>query len=240
MKKLHIVLHPTPGVGKSIVAAMLAEFLYDKNAPAFCIDANPLHPVFSQYYAFHAVNIDLSAMLETPSSTEAFIKKLVNYKNDIIIDASSDNFNIIISTLKSNKFKETIKRESLTIIIHFLMVGDNRLTQSINGINLITDCTNNSIKMSLWLNSYFGEIECEGVGFESSKIYRKIKGKIKNIVTLPYSNNHIFNQDYQICIDNALTMMEAIKSPRTFITTKQRITMIKREVFQQISKFEVV
>ena len=239
MKTIHIFLHPSSNIGLSLCAGMLSEYLLDTAAQPLCIDGNMQNPTLSQYYTLKASQLDLHQTFETEEKIIAFINRMSQYPGDIIIDTESNAFNLITSSLTSTYFIETIRKLKTSIILHTIIVGDNRFTQSVKGVNMLANCVTDNIKICLWLNGHYGPIECEGEDFESSTAYIEIKDKINNIITLPYSDDFYFNQDHQLSINNALTMDEAIRSSRTFIFTKQRLTMIKRETFQQINNFGV-
>src|SRR5580693_9402440 len=56
---IHLVLQGKGGVGKSVVASWLAEFLIKCGKPVRCIDGDPVNRSFGQYEALRAENLDL-------------------------------------------------------------------------------------------------------------------------------------------------------------------------------------
>ena len=56
---IHLVLQGKGGVGKSLVASWLAEFLIDRGQPVRCIDGDPVNRSLGQYKFFAAEKIDL-------------------------------------------------------------------------------------------------------------------------------------------------------------------------------------
>jgi len=56
---IHLVLQGKGGVGKSVVATWLAEFLIDRGQPVRCIDGDPVNRSLGQYRAFNAERLDL-------------------------------------------------------------------------------------------------------------------------------------------------------------------------------------
>jgi adenylylsulfate kinase-like enzyme len=51
---VHLVLNGKDGVGKSVVATWLAEFLVSRGRSVHCIDGDPVNRSFRQYKAFGA------------------------------------------------------------------------------------------------------------------------------------------------------------------------------------------
>ena len=56
---IHLVLQGKGGVGKSLVASWLAEFLISRGQAVRCIDGDPVNRSMGQYKAFGAEKLDL-------------------------------------------------------------------------------------------------------------------------------------------------------------------------------------
>ena len=56
---VHLILQGKGGVGKSVVASWLAEFLIKRGQLVRCIDGDPVNRSFWQYKAFAAEKLDL-------------------------------------------------------------------------------------------------------------------------------------------------------------------------------------
>jgi len=59
MPMIHMVLQGKGGVGKSFVAALMAQFLQDRGCDPLCIDTDPVNATFAGYSAFGVHAIDL-------------------------------------------------------------------------------------------------------------------------------------------------------------------------------------
>ena len=61
--KIHMVLQGKGGVGKSFVAALMAQFLQDRGRNPVCIDTDPVNATFAGYSAFgvHAIELEAAA-----------------------------------------------------------------------------------------------------------------------------------------------------------------------------------
>lgn len=56
---VHLILQGKGGVGKSVVASWLAEFLMKRGKHVRCIDGDPVNRSFGEYKAFSAEKLDL-------------------------------------------------------------------------------------------------------------------------------------------------------------------------------------
>ena len=51
MAKIHMILQGKGGVGKSFIAALLAQYKASKGQPSLCIDTDPVNATFHGYQA---------------------------------------------------------------------------------------------------------------------------------------------------------------------------------------------
>jgi CO dehydrogenase nickel-insertion accessory protein CooC1 len=56
---IHLTLQGKGGVGKSLVASVLAQYLRDKGKEVRCIDTDPVNRTFAQYGALAADRLNL-------------------------------------------------------------------------------------------------------------------------------------------------------------------------------------
>jgi CO dehydrogenase nickel-insertion accessory protein CooC1 len=56
---IHLILQGKGGVGKSVVASWLAEFLLGRGQPVRCIDGDPVNRSLSQIKALNVEKLDL-------------------------------------------------------------------------------------------------------------------------------------------------------------------------------------
>ena len=56
---IHMSLQGKGGVGKSLIASILAQYLQSRNQRIECIDTDPVNRTFSQYKAVNASRLEL-------------------------------------------------------------------------------------------------------------------------------------------------------------------------------------
>jgi cellulose biosynthesis protein BcsQ len=59
MSTVHLILQGKGGVGKSFIAALLAQYLPEKSISVRCFDADPVNNTLANFPALNAVKIDL-------------------------------------------------------------------------------------------------------------------------------------------------------------------------------------
>ena len=60
MKEVHFVLQGKGGVGKSLIATLIAQYLKENSSePLHCYDTDPVNPTFSRYRALHPQTVNI-------------------------------------------------------------------------------------------------------------------------------------------------------------------------------------
>ena len=61
MAKIHMILQGKGGVGKSVIAALLAQYKASKGQPTLCLDTDPVNATF---HGYQALNVHQVALME--------------------------------------------------------------------------------------------------------------------------------------------------------------------------------
>ena len=67
---IHLTLQGKGGVGKSLIASILAQYLKEKGREVRCIDTDPVNRMFAQYGALAADRLKTYATNTTGSNSE--------------------------------------------------------------------------------------------------------------------------------------------------------------------------
>ena len=90
-----------------------------------------------------------------------------------------------------------------------------------------------AVRIVAWLNEYFGPLQADGIGFEDTKVYRDNRDRIAGIIRLNKVSPHHARNIVEM-LDRKLTFAEAIARPDVMVVAKQRLTMVKRNIFGQM------
>ena len=91
---VHLVLQGKGGVGKSLVASWLAEFLISRGQPVRCIDGDPVNRSLGQYKFFAAEKIDLlnqTGVVER-SRYDHLVQKFLREDAVFVVDSGATAF----------------------------------------------------------------------------------------------------------------------------------------------------
>lgn len=235
MKKLHIILQGKGGVGKSLVASLLAQYMNDKGKSPLCIDTDPVNKTLAGYEGLNVLDLDIIDP-ETeeidPRSFDELIEIITSSENEnIIVDNGASSFLSFASFLVTNEIIELLKTFNIETYIHSVITGGQATPDTLNGLNYLFETFNQQSMFVVWINPFWGDVIVDGKGFEEFGVYKKNKDKIHTIIKIPNFKKALFSEDFSDVLSKKMTLAEAIENPNTKILPKQRLILIKREIF---------
>ena len=235
MAKIHMILQGKGGVGKSFIASILAQHCYAKNKDALCIDTDPVNSTLHGFKALNVKRLDLMEGDEIdPRKFDGLIELISNSKADVVIDNGASTFVALSHYLITSHIPELLKGMGHDLIVHSVITGGQALTDTLHGFNKVIKQFPGDVSFVVWLNPFWGKIENDGKGFESMKAYLDNKSRISAIIKIPVYKSETFGRDLTDMLQDKMTFDDAIKKPESTIMVRQRLTMIKRELFEQV------
>jgi len=241
MSNVHIVLQGKGGVGKSLAASMLAQFLISRGETPLCIDTDPTNATFAGFKAF---NVKKIALLENGDinsrNFDAMMELIAGTKDDVVIDSGASTYQPLSAYMFDNDAAEVIAGLNHQLVLHTLVVGGQSMTDTIAGFASITDAFPAPAAIVAWLNPYHGPIEHEGKGFEQMKVYRDNKDRVAAIVTLPDLKRETFGADVRDMLADRKTFAEAIENPTLPLMQRHRLGRMRDSIFGELSKAAII
>jgi cellulose biosynthesis protein BcsQ len=238
MSAIHLVLQGKGGVGKSLVAALLAQYLSANKAATgalLCADTDPVNDTFARYGAFGAQRIQiLNADKNIDSRAfDALIETVLAHEGNCVIDNGASTFIPLSAYLKENSVVELLQEAGKKVFIHTVLTGGQAMDDTLMGLNALL--ASQGAPVVVWENEFFGEVARDGRRFADSKLYEKNKARIAGIVTLHKRNADTFGKDMELLVSNKLTFDEAMASPVFSLMPRQRLKIIQKSVFEQLA-----
>lgn len=235
MKQVHITLQGKGGIGKSYVSCLIAQNLLDREEEVTCIDTDPINATLA---SFKALNVQQIHLLEDNRIKEGLFDEMMEMilKTDshFVIDNGAASFVPLSNYLIQHDALNMIAESSKQPIIHTIIAGGFGLNNTMSDFAQLAEQMPEQANMIVWLNEHFGKIEADGKSFEQSKTYQKHKDRVSAIIRLPRQNEDTFGQTIEQLITERLTFSEALESEVFRIMSKQRITMYRRGIYDQL------
>lgn len=236
MKQVHITLQGKGGIGKSYVTALVAQNLMDRGEEVICIDTDPINATLSSFKAFKAQRVDLLQDNRIKEGRfDEMMEQILKTDSHFVIDSGAASFIPLSNYLIQHDALGMIAEHGKQPIIHSVIAGGFALNNTMSDFAQLAEQMPASAQIRVWLNEHFGKIEFDGKSFEQSKAYQKHKDRVTGLLRLPRQNDDTFGQTIEQLISERLTFTEALESDVFRIMSKQRITMYRRGIYDQLA-----
>ena len=241
MAKIHFVLQGKGGVGKSVVAALLAQFIGDKGDVPTNIDTDPVNATF---YGYKSLNVKRLQIMEAdeinPRAFDTLVEMIAAAKGDVIVDNGASSFVPLSHFLISNQVPALLAEMGHELVVHTVVTGGQALLDTISGFNQLVSQFPSEALFVVWLNPFWGPIEHEGKGFEQMKAYTTNKGRVSAIIQIPLLKKETYGRDLSDMLQERLTFDQAIAQETLTIMTRQRLKIIKGQMYGQMKNATVL
>jgi len=241
MATIHLVLQGKGGVGKSMIASFMAQYKRSKGRTPLCIDTDPVNASFQAYKSLTVQHLQIMKGDDIdPRSFDQLVELVAKAKEDVVIDNGASSFVPLSSYVISNHVPALLRDMGHQLVVHTVITGGQALSDTVHGFAQLVKQYPPEVVFVVWLNPYWGPIEREGKGFEQMKAYLEHKDRVSAMVRLPDLKPETFGRDVSDMLQAHLTFDEAIALPSLTIMTRQRLSIIKRQLFEQFAAVPVL
>lgn len=241
MAKIHMVLQGKGGVGKSLIAAILAQYNVSKGKQPLCIDTDPVNATF---HGFKALNVKRLQIMDgdeiNPRHFDSLVELIAPSTVDVIIDNGASSFVPLSHYLISNQVPTLLQEMGHELVVHTVITGSQALTDTVNGFAQLATQFPAESSFIVWLNPYWGAIEYEGKSFEQMKAYINNKSRVTAIIKMPTLKEETYGRDLADMLQEHLTFDEALANSALTIMTRQRLKIVKSALFAQLDNSAVL
>lgn len=232
--QIHFTMQGKGGVGKSLASAIQIQYFLSKGCNVQAFDTDPVNDTLSQYTALNAQSVpilDKSQNVNT-RAFDGLIEKLLGFDGVSIVDNGASTFVPLMAYMVENNVSQFLKDAGKTLYIHSVITGGQAFDDTITGLSGML--TAHKGPVIVWINEFFGEVGKGGKTFQDSKLYKDHKDSIPGLVTLARKNQDTFGADMELMVKNKMTFDQAIASEQFSIMAKQRLKMMKADIFEQL------
>ena len=241
MSKIHVILQGKGGVGKSVAAAFLAQYKAEKGQEPSCIDTDPVNATFHGYKALNVRRLQIMDADEIdPRSFDALVELIAGSTGDVIVDNGASSFVPLSHFLISNQVPALLADMGHELVVHTVVTGGQALLDTVSGFSQLVRQFPAQALFVVWLNPYWGPIEYEGKPFEQMKAYAENKGRVSAIIHIPALKKETYGRDLADMLRQRLTFDEALAMDSLTIMTRQRLKIIKGQVYGQLESATVL
>jgi len=232
---VHLILQGKGGVGKSVAAAFLAQFL---GAPdkATCIDTDPCNATFAAYQALDVQRVEIMQDDATinPRRFDEVIECIMAAERAAVIDCGSSAFVPLAHYLLTNDILALLDELKRTLVLHVLVTGGPSILDTLHGLSALVKQFKAPCRFVVWLNPYHGDVKVDHKGFEELKVFTDNRTRISALIKLPALQPDTFGADLKAMLLARRTFDDAIADPKTGIVVRQRLKLIRQNIFAQL------
>jgi hypothetical protein len=241
MATIHLVLQGKGGVGKSMIAAFIAQYKLTKGKRPLCIDTDPVNASFQAYKSLkvHRLTIMQDEEID-PRSFDQLVELISNAKGDVVIDNGASSFVPLSAYVLTNHVPALLRDMGHQLIVHTVITGGQAQSDTLHGFTQLVKQFPADVSFVVWLNPYWGLIERDGKSFEQMKAYLENKDRVSAIIRLPDLKKETFGRDLSDMLQAHLTFEEAMALSSITIMARQRLSIIKKQLFEQFAAVPVL
>jgi hypothetical protein len=237
--QVHFILQGKGGVGKSLISAILAQYFRVRKVMPHCFDTDPVNATFAQYQALAAehINVLRRGAIHDRRFDELF-EKICKIESVCIVDTGATTFVPLWNYILENDIRGFLAARSRRVYVHSVVAGGQAMSDTLNGFERLAETTTEK-NVIVWLNEYFGEVSNDGKPFEDFRVAQEQSDKLLGTVVIRERNPNTYGDDMRQMLAKRLTFEEAIGLAEFSLVSKQRLTIIRRELFEQLDRIEM-
>ena len=237
---IHIALQGKGGVGKSLVSAILLQYLSSKGQDVLAIDADPVNQTLAEYRGLAVSKLNL--LKEGSVDQREFdllMERFLIESGTFIVDTGASTFIPLWHYILENNALEYLREKGKSVFIHSVITGGQSLNDTLSGFEQLAETTREK-NLVVWLNEYFGPVLHEGAPFKEMVVYKRHANKVHGSVAIVRRTADTFGRDVEEMIRQKMTFEEALNGSDFTIMAKQRLRVVQRELFAQLDAIPFV
>ena len=235
---IHLVLQGKGGVGKSVVASWLAEFLVEQGQPVQCIDGDPVNRSFAQFKALDVEKLDLlnQAGVVLRCRYDALVNRFLREESVFVVDSGATAFLPFWTYIMESDITSILRSAGRRVYIHIPIGGGEMLNDTLLGFKTLAETAADK-SLIVWINEHFGPVARDGKTFDQMQVYLENRDKILASIGLPERPQDTFGENIRRMRQLKLTLKEAITTSLDFyLVEKSRLFRVRDELFEQLKQ----
>lgn len=220
MATAHFLMQGKGGVGKSLVASLLFQYLQRKNLIVHGCDTDPINSTFAGYKEF---NITALEVMKGNDIDQRQFDRIIDAVCEIpeeahmVIDNGASSFVSLCGYIKESRAFDILAEEGHTVLIHALVTGGQALSDTLSGLDSLIEHFYET-PIVVWLNPYYGEIRLDGNDFYGFKVYQKSPASYRAVIELPPLKPETFGKDFEELVSKKWSFSQALNSSLSLMT----------------------
>jgi hypothetical protein len=242
MATVHLVLQGKGGVGKTMLATVLAQYLRERGQSLLCVDTDPINATFFGFGALEVQRLEIMEGDEINSRNfDAWVDLVATTESEhVITDNGASSFVPLAYYLVSNEIPGLLASMGHTVTVHTVITAGQALLDTLTGFDALARQLPTECRFVVWLNPFWGEVTLDGKTFEEMAVYKAHKKRVSAIVRIPRLKEELHGHDFGKLLESRLTFAEALAAPEIGIMVRQRLQQIRRGIFDRLDEAAIL
>jgi len=237
---IHLTMQGKGGVGKSVVASLIAQNRRAAGIAVTCVDCDPINATLAGYEGLEAKALPLldEGGDIAPASFDALVEMVAAMPEggDAVVDTGATTFLPLSNYLVQHELPELLRELGHEITLHVVVPGGPALGDSLVGLEAILRSIQGA-RIAVWLNGYFGPLvgmDGKKVELEAMKVYRDHEDRIDAVIELR-QEPALFAEDFRQMLSRKHTFAEALEDDSYAFMSRQRLRLLQGRLMELIS-----
>jgi hypothetical protein len=231
---VHLSLQGKGGVGKTLVASILVQYFRERGMTVFPVDTDPVNHSLAQYRDLGVESLEvLRDGRVDQRKFDVLLERLLTESGVFVVDSGASTFIPLWYYMLENHVFECLRNAGRRIVVHSVITGGQAMADTLSGFSEVARTTSDR-SIVAWLNEYFGYIQQDGSPFREMVAYRDNEQKVLGSVGIARRNQDTFGRDVEEMIASKLTFAEALRNGQFSIMAKQRLKIVRDDLFEQL------
>src|SRR6267378_3626591 len=151
---IHIALQGKGGVGKSLVSAILSQYLPSKGQDVLAIDADPVNQTLAEYRGLAVTRLNL--LKEGSVDQREFdllMEQFLTESGTFVVDTGASTFIPLWHYVLENQALGYLREKGKRVFIDSVITGGQSLNDTLGGFEQLAETTREKNSV-VWLNEY--------------------------------------------------------------------------------------
>ncbi len=235
MATINLILQGKGGVGKSLIASLLAQYLIHEGCQVASFDTDPVNASFAAYKALkvHMVDIMDGDTINT-RHFDGLMETLIGLPEDVhaVIDNGASTFLPLSAYMAENAIPEFLQDHGHDLRIHTVITGGQAEGDTFQGLSTLLKTFSSSV--TVWINPFFGKTD-----FLESSLCQDNLERFEAALILPNRKKETFGADMEQMLSMKLTFAEVFEHPQFQMMAQQRLKMMQRAIFEMLKEADI-
>lgn len=234
---VHFISQGKGGIGKSVVAVLLAQFLKDRGDRVVALDMDPQRASLATFARIEAESVEIQdGERANVAVLDDVLDRMCDEDASFVCDVGSGPFVSFNSWLLRDEVIQTIIDAGREAIFHVVIAGGPALVDTTLGLKAMIEQFPENAKFVVWTNPFLGELSHNGVAFEEGSFFRSIRDRLAGVVRLPELDPHYDGRAFRDLLIRRATFQEAIADKEVRRAERNRLAKIWNGIRTQLEE----